>query len=215
MAAELDRAATEEAITSAVLALVPDRARVAVYESLPDEPPTGALIAALLDAGHEVIVPVTLPDHSLQWRYAVHGAVADPATIARRPGSEPGPPASEPGHPASQPDGPASQPGEPASGDEVAPWLGTRALATCDLVLTPGLSVDGHGTRLGKGGGSYDRALVHRNPSAPVLTLLHDGEPSGRDLPRDAHDVPVDGWVTTSGQVHLIARDGPRSPSRS
>lgn len=190
LALELDRAAAEEAITSAVLALVPGRARVAVYESLPDEPPTGRLIAALLDAGHEVIVPVTLADWSLQWRYAVHGAVADPATIARHP---------------------ASQPAHPASGDDSRPWLGARTLATCDLVLTPGLSVDRHGTRLGKGGGSYDRALVHRNPSAPVLTLLHDGERSDRDLPRDAHDVPVDGWVTTSGQVHLIARDGPRN----
>jgi 5-formyltetrahydrofolate cyclo-ligase len=174
----MDREAAAAAVAEAVLRFVPDRARVAVYESLPDEPPTGRLVEALLAAGHEVIVPVVLDDFSLQWRYAVAGASGDLATVSRPSRLGPSPTAEERGG-----------------------WLGTDALATCDLVVTPGLSVDAHGTRLGQGGGCYDRALVHRDGAAPVVTLLHEGEQSESDLPVDEHDVPVDGYVTTTGRV--------------
>ena len=80
-------------IADAVLRFVPDPGRVAVYESLPDEPPTGRLVEALLEAGHEVIVPVVLDDFTLEWRYAVPGTEGDHATV-RRPshgGHEPDP----------------------------------------------------------------------------------------------------------------------------
>ncbi len=174
----MDRDASAAALAEAVLRFVPDPARVAVYESLPDEPPTGRLVEALLDAGHEVIVPVVLDDWSLQWRYAVRGASGDEATVSRP---------TRLGH-------------SPTEQDQDG-WLGTDALASCDLVVTPGLSVDAHGTRLGQGGGCYDRALLHRDPAAPVITLLHEGEQSEADLPSDSHDVPVDGYVTTSGRV--------------
>ena len=146
-----------------------------MYESLPDEPPTGRLIEALLDAGHDVIVPVTLTDWSLRWRPAVRGIVGDRGTVRRLDAVGPG--------------------------DTGGEWFGEDALAGCDLVVTPGLSVDRHGIRLGQGGGCYDRALVHRDPAAPVITLLHEGEASDTDLPHDAHDMAVDGWVTTTGQV--------------
>lgn len=181
IASRLDGEARDEAsasIAEAVLRLVPERGRVAVYESLPDEPPTGRLVEALLAAGHEVVVPVVLDDFSLEWRYAVPGTSGDDDTV-RRP--------SRGGH-------------APGAMDRRA-WLGTDALATCDLVVTPGLSVDEHGTRLGQGGGCYDRALVHRAPSTPVVTLLHEGEQSDTDLPADKHDVPVDGYVTTTGRL--------------
>ena len=181
IASRLDLAAREAAaaaIADAVLRLVPDRSRVAVYESLPDEPPTGRLVEALLAAGHEVVVPVVLDDFSLEWRYAVPGTSGDRDTV-RRP----------------------SHGGHAADAGEREDWLGTDALATCDLVVTPGLSVDAHGTRLGQGGGCYDRALLHRDPATPVVTLLHEGEQSDTDLPADAHDQPVDGYVTTTGRV--------------
>lgn len=184
IAAGLDAAAREaaaRAIAEAVLRFVPDPGRVAVYESLPDEPPTGALVEALLEAGHEVIVPVVLDDFSLEWRFAVRGASAEAATV-RRP----------------------AHGGRPVAADEQRGWLGTDALATCDLVITPGLTVDAHGTRLGQGGGCYDRALRNRNPSAPVVTLLHEGEQSAEDLPADPHDAPVDGYVTTTGRVVML-----------
>ncbi len=179
--AALDAAALEDAgsvLARAVLPLVPAGARVAVYESLPDEPPTGPLVEGLLDAGHEVLVPVVLGDYALQWRHAVRGARAD-ASVVRRLGREP-------------------------TDAERAAWLGENALATCEVVVTPGLSVDPHGTRLGQGGGCYDRALLHRAPGGLVVTLLHEGEASATDLPHDAHDQPVDGWVTTTGRVVLL-----------
>lgn len=181
IAARTDPAAREaaaQALARAVLGFVPDAGRVAVYESLPDEPPTARLIEALLDTGHEVIVPVVLDDYSLEWRYAVPGAGADASTVRR------------PGHG-----------GRTPSTADRRRWLGVDALASCDLVVTPGLSVDAHGTRLGQGGGCYDRALLHRDPAAPVVTLLHEGEQSAEDLPADPHDVPVDGYVTTAGRV--------------
>ncbi|GAA1993806.1 hypothetical protein GCM10009817_40100 [Terrabacter lapilli] len=181
IAARMDagaRDAAARAVAEAVLRFVPDPGRVAVYESLPDEPPTGCLVAALLAAGHEVIVPVVLDDFSLEWRYAVPGAGADESTV-RRPGRG----------------------GRTFRPDEREGWLGVDALAGCDLVVTPGLSVDAHGTRLGQGGGCYDRALRHREPGTPVVTLLHEGEQSTEDLPADPHDVPVDGYVTTTGRV--------------
>ena len=174
LAAVTDREDAGEAIARAVLALLPEHARVAAYESLPEEPPTGRLIEALLAAGHEVIVPVTLDDFSLQWRYAARGAEGDRATVTRL----------------------RREPTAKERGD----WLGTDALTHCDLVVTPGLSVDSHGTRLGQGGGCYDRALVHRRPDALVLTLLHEGEQSAEDLPLDEHDVAVDGYITTTGR---------------
>ncbi|WP_344253367.1 5-formyltetrahydrofolate cyclo-ligase [Terrabacter carboxydivorans] len=174
----LAREAAGAAIAEAVLRFVPEPCRVAVYESLPDEPPTGPLVEALLAAGHEVVVPVVLDDFSLEWRYAVRGTSGDDATVRR------------PSHGGHTPDP-----------EERRGWLGTDTLATCDLVVTPGLSVDSHGTRLGQGGGCYDRALVHRDPSAPVIALLHEGEQSEVDLPADPHDVPVDGYVTTTGRV--------------
>jgi 5-formyltetrahydrofolate cyclo-ligase len=163
------------AIAETVLGFVPDEGRVAVYESLPDEPPTGRLIERLLESGHEVIVPVVLDDFSLEWRYAVPGAVGDRGTVTRRRGA----------------------PGA----DERSEWLGVDALSACDLVVTPGLTVDRHGTRLGQGGGCYDRALRHRDPAAPVVTLLHEGEASEGDLPVDEHDLPVDAYVTTTGRL--------------
>lgn len=182
----MDLEASSAALAEAVLRFVPDPSRVAVYESLPDEPPTGRLVEALLDAGHEVIVPVVLDDYSLQWRYAVRGASGDRATVSR---------------PSRLRESPDSTVDTVDTADERSGWLGTDALATCDLVVTPGLSVDGHGTRLGQGGGCYDRALLHRDAVAPVITLLHEGEQSEADLPVDPHDVPVDGYVTTTGRV--------------
>jgi 5-formyltetrahydrofolate cyclo-ligase len=81
--------------------------------------------------------------------------------------------------------------------------LGPDAVATADVVLLPGLAVSTRGERLGRGGGSYDRALGRVPPGRPVLALLYDGEllPA---VPAEPHDRPVTGVVTPSGARHLV-----------
>jgi 5-formyltetrahydrofolate cyclo-ligase len=73
--------------------------------------------------------------------------------------------------------------------------LGPAALATCDLVLVPALAVDRSGTRLGRGGGSYDRALSRAQ--GLTVALLYDGE-AVEALPIDPHDIPVQAVATPS-----------------
>jgi 5-formyltetrahydrofolate cyclo-ligase len=58
-----------EAIAQHVLAvpLVARARRVACYLSMPSEPGTGPLVAALRTRGVEVVVPISLPDRTLDW----------------------------------------------------------------------------------------------------------------------------------------------------
>jgi 5-formyltetrahydrofolate cyclo-ligase len=90
-----------------------------------------------------------------------------------------------------------------AADDERRVPLGRDAIATAALVLTPGLAADGAGTRLGRGGGSYDRALGRRGPDARVLLVLHPGELRTDLLPADPHDQPVHGVLTADGVTWL------------
>ena len=75
-----------------------------------------------------------------------------------------------------------AEPGEPARGMDAV----TRA----DLVLVPALAVDRGGVRLGRGGGSYDRALARVAPGIPTIALLYDGELLD-EVPADDHDQRV------------------------
>jgi 5-formyltetrahydrofolate cyclo-ligase len=77
------------------------------------------------------------------------------------------------------------------------PPLGVEALATADVVLVPGVAVDGRGRRLGRGGGSYDRALGRVPVGTPVVLLLHDDEVV-EEVPVAEHDRPVTAVVTPS-----------------
>ena len=67
---------------------------------------------------------------------------------------------------------------------------GADAVARADVVLVPALAVDRAGHRLGRGGGSFDRALARVGPLIPVIALLYDDELVGR-VPVEPHDVPV------------------------
>ena len=166
IAAARDVGADDTALTGHVLGLLDDLglasgAVVTSYASVPGEPPTAALNAALAARGVTVLLPVTLPDLDLDWH------TADDA-------------------------------------DETP--LGRTTVDRADLVLAPGLAVDRTGTRMGQGGGCYDRALPRRRPGTPVVVVLHPGEllGAGEDLlPRADHDQPVDAVVTADGLVDL------------
>ena len=69
----------------------------------------------------------------------------------------------------------------------VEPVRGTGAVARAEVVLVPALAVDTAGNRLGRGGGSYDRALARVGGQVPVIALLYDEEllPSVPVMPHD------------------------------
>ena len=126
---------------------------VAIYRSLPTEPPTEALAEMLLVRGLKVVVPEMLPDKDLDW----HELRAD--------GSE-------------------------------GPRLGLDGITAARIILAPALAVDHSGTRLGQGGGSYDRALARRHQEAVIVAVVNDEEYAAWPLPSDAHDVLMNAVIT-------------------
>ena len=80
--------------------------------------------------------------------------------------------------------------------------LGADAIATADVVLVPGLAVAVDGMRLGRGGGSYDRALGRVPVGTFTCVLLYDDE-VGLDVPVEPHDRPVTHVASPAGVVRL------------
>ena len=69
-----------------------------------------------------------------------------------------------------------------------------------DLVLVPLIATDGRGTRLGRGKGHYDRALVRLKTNG--ARLIGVGWPPQRlteTIPADDWDVPLDAFVSPDG----------------
>ena len=91
------------------------------------------------------------------------------------------------GRPPAQPDGDA---------------LGAESLKEADLIVVPALAASADGTRLGQGGGWYDRALTHRSPDVPIVAVIFDDEvlESGI-IPAKPHDVPIDAIVTPTRTI--------------
>ena len=84
--------------------------------------------------------------------------------------------------------------------EPTGPRLPPAALATADVVVVPALAVAADGTRLGRGGGFYDRALVHARADAVLVAVVFDEEllPA---VPTGPHDrrvtavvIPSAGW---------------------
>lgn len=75
---------------------------------------------------------------------------------------------------------------------------GDVALDLADVVVVACLAVARDGTRLGTGGGWYDRALPRRRPGMPVWALARTRELLPV-LPAEPHDVPVDVVFTPDG----------------
>ena len=84
---------------------------------------------------------------------------------------------------------------------------GAESLKEADLIVIPALAASADGTRLGQGGGWYDRALVHRSPGVAVVSVVFDDEvlESGV-IPTEAHDVPIDAIITPTRTITANAR---------
>ena len=151
--------------------------RVGLYAARPNEPGTTPLLTALDGLGKEILLPVL--GAGLQRDWALYAGEAD--LLQRAPGRPP----------------------EPST-----PALGAAALETADVVIAPALAVDTAGNRLGQGGGWYDRALAHVRPGVKVIAVVFPDEiydAAVRPLPREEHDLPVDG-VATPLEWHWISR---------
>lgn len=81
---------------------------------------------------------------------------------------------------------------------------GADAVARADVVLAPALAVDQAGNRLGRGGGSYDRALARVGPLIPVIALLYDAELLGH-VPAEPHDTPVRAVVRPAAGITWLS----------
>jgi 5-formyltetrahydrofolate cyclo-ligase len=79
--------------------------------------------------------------------------------------------------------------------EPTTPRLGAGALAEAQLIILPGLAGNSRGDRLGRGGGWYDRALHHADPSAVTVLLLNDDEVV-EAIPTHRHDRRVDVIIT-------------------
>ena len=82
------------------------------------------------------------------------------------------------------------------------PTLGAAAIADADAVVAPALAIDSNGTRLGQGGGWYDRVLDHLRPGVRVIGVVFPEElydAATQPLPREAHDRSVDAVATPQG----------------
>ncbi len=75
--------------------------------------------------------------------------------------------------------------------------------ASLDLVLTPLVAFDGHGNRLGMGGGYYDRTfafLTSRNHwKRPLIIGVAYGFQRLEHIPTHSQDVPLRGIATEDG----------------
>ena len=96
------------------------------------------------------------------------------------------------GRPPAQPDGEAR---------------GAESLKEADLIVIPALAASADGTRLGQGGGWYDRALMHRSPGVAVVSVVFDDEVLESGVsPTEAHDVPIDAIITPTRTITANAR---------
>ncbi|MCX6397452.1 MAG: 5-formyltetrahydrofolate cyclo-ligase [Propionibacteriales bacterium] len=79
--------------------------------------------------------------------------------------------------------------------EPTTPRLGVDAVAGVDAVIVPGLAVDRTGMRLGRGGGSYDRALGRVPVGTFTCVVLNEAEVLD-EVPYDDHDRRVLAAVT-------------------
>lgn len=146
-------------------------ATIAAYSSYGTEPPTDSLIELLTARGARVVLPVIrTPDDPLLW--------ADSANPL-------------------EPD----ERGIPTPAGEILANNAAELLAlNCQVIMVPALAVAPNGTRLGRGGGYYDRLLHHiprheSTANGPMRITIVSAAEVFADLPRDEYDQDVDQWI--------------------
>jgi 5-formyltetrahydrofolate cyclo-ligase len=80
------------------------------------------------------------------------------------------------------------------------PARGVAAVTSADLIIVPALAVDRGGRRLGRGGGSYDRALARVGAAIPAIALIYDGELVD-EVPAGSHDQSVSMIAQPAGGI--------------
>lgn len=85
--------------------------------------------------------------------------------------------------------------------EPAGPSLGLGSIATADLVVVPALAIGRDGTRLGRGGGSYDRALAR---ATGVIVGVVNSEEVLDLVPSDPHDQRVHAIATPDGVVRVL-----------
>jgi len=168
------RAQEDAAIVAAARLIVRGASRVAAYVPMPGEPGGAELPEALATN----LPPTGLLLPSLRSDLDLDWASYD-GTLT---------------------DGPAPTRMREPSG----PRLGVQAIATAEIVLVPAVAVDRGGARLGRGGGSYDRALARIRPGVPVIALLYRDE-LVPELPTETHDRRVTAVLTPDGLVPVAS----------
>ena len=69
-----------------------------------------------------------------------------------------------------------------------------------DLVLVPLIAIDGRGTRLGRGKGHYDRALIHlKKTGARLVGVGWSLQRLPEAIPADEWDIPLNGFASPDG----------------
>jgi len=81
-----------------------------------------------------------------------------------------------------------------------------------DVVLLPGLAFDGHGGRLGRGGGYYDR-LLGRLPESTARVGVTSRGAVVDEVPVDSHDARVD-WIVTETNIGWSGQQLPEPAQR-
>ena len=89
--------------------------------------------------------------------------------------------------------------------------LGLAAIGDAALVLVPAFAVSRAGDRLGRGGGSYDRALARVPAGVAVAALIYPDELLD-EVPTDPWDRPVTAAVSADGWLDFTPGGRRNSP---
>lgn len=179
------RTTASQAVSATLIQFFPSPAGrvIAGFLPLPSEPDLTVFYHHWRDHGGHLAMPLITGPGQMEFRRL---PASEPAASARPdlnsdppsfPGLIPGP------HGLYEPDPTRCEP---------------AAISDMSLVLVPGLGFAAGGTRLGRGGGYYDRWLAHLPSSTPTIGIAFSLQicPS---LPTLNHDQKVDFLLTESG----------------